>query len=489
MLTKQLWLIGFVLNWHLKNKNKDMNISFHGAAHTVTGSKHLISLNNEKKLLLDCGMFQGMGQQTDTLNRTFGFEPASVTYVLLSHAHIDHSGLIPKLVKEGFTGKIFCTSATKDLCAILLEDSATIQRDDTKYINRKRVKRNLPLFEPMYSVDDARQAISQFEVRKYNEWFSVDEDIEALFTDAGHIIGSAAVSVTIKEDNKTTALTFSGDVGRYNDAILKSPEPFPQADYVVCESTYGNKLHDDVHPIGDSILQWIEKTCLAKKGNLIMPAFSVGRTQEILIALNQLENENRLPKVHYYVDSPLSLEATEVVRKHPENFNNRLQDVMKRDQDVFDFKGLHYIQSVDESKAINFYQFPCVIISASGMADAGRIKHHIRNNISDVKNTILLVGYASPYSLAGKLVDGVKKVNIYGDEFDVHAEVGQIKSMSAHGDYDDLLMFLDCQDKSKVKKLFLVHGEYDVQLDFAKRLERKGWKVEVPGMNSAFELV
>ena len=220
-----------------------------------------------------------------------------------------------------------------------------------------------------------------------------------------------------------------------------------------------------------------------------MPAFSVGRTQEILIALNELENQQRLPAVNYYVDSPLSLEATQVVRNHPENFNAVLQQAMKQDKDVFDFKGLHYVESVEESKAINFDPNPCVIISASGMADAGRVKHHIRNNINEAKNTILLVGYASPSSLAGKLVAGVSNVNIYGDDCNVVAEVGQVKSMSAHGDYDDLIMFLNCQDLSLVKKLFLVHGEYDVQIDFGKRLVRKGWKVEIPAMNDVADLI
>lgn len=465
-----------------------MQISFHGAAQTVTGSKHLITLNNGRKVLLDCGLFQGMGQLTDNLNRSFGFDPASVNYLVLSHAHIDHTGLIPKLVKEGFTGKIFATPATRDLCAILLEDSAIIQRDDTKYINRKRIKRHLPLFEPMYTVENALQSLKQFEVRPYNEWFRIDDDVEVLFTDAGHIIGSAAVSLRIQENKKTTALTFSGDIGRYNDAILRSPAPFPQADYVVCESTYGNKLHDDAHPIADSLFNWIEKTCIVKKGNLIMPAFSVGRTQEILIALNELENQHRLPLVNYYVDSPLSLEATQVVKSHPENFNQALREVMEQDTDVFNFKGLQYVESVEDSKAINYDPNPCVIISASGMADAGRVKHHIRNNIIEKRNTILLVGYASPSSLAGKLVAGVSKVNIYGDDFEVTAEVGQVKSMSAHGDYDDLIMFLDCQDLRLVKKIFLVHGEHDVQIDFGKRLTRRGWNVEIPAMNAAFDL-
>ena len=465
-----------------------MKISFHGAAQTVTGSKHLISLNNGKKLLLDCGLFQGLGQETDKLNSQFGFIPAEVNYLVLSHAHIDHSGLIPKLVKEGFTGKIYSTSATKDLAEILLADSAMIQRDDKKYINKKRMKKGLPLFEPFYDLKHAQDAMKLFEVKPYGEMFRIDEGIEVMFTDAGHIIGSAAVSVRITEDNKTTAIAFSGDVGRYNDAILKSPEVFPQADYIICESTYGNKLHDEVHGTVDVLQGWIEKTCIHKKGKLIIPAFSVGRTQELLQALNEMELQNRLPNVTYYVDSPLSLEATEVVRKHPENFNKALQEVMRHDKDIFDFKGLKYIQSAEESKAINFTEQPCVIISSSGMADAGRVKHHIRNTISDERNTILMVGYATAHSLGGKLLNGVKRVNIYGEEYNVRAEVGVMRSMSAHADYDDLIMFLDCQDNKKVKKIFLVHGEYDVQMDFANRLSRKGWQVELPGMNSVYDL-
>ncbi len=465
-----------------------MKISFHGAAQTVTGSKHLIETNSGTKILLDCGLFQGLGQQTDVLNSQFGFDASQVDYLVLSHAHIDHSGLIPKLVKEGFHGPIFCTPATRDLAIILLEDSAMIQRDDKKYINKKRMKKGLPLFEPLYDLQHVEQAMKLFEVRDYKEWFTIHSGIEVMFTDAGHIIGSAAVSLKITEEGKIAALTFSGDVGRYNDAILRSPEVFPQADFIICESTYGNKLHDDVHGTKDVLHDWIEKTCIHKKGKLIIPAFSVGRTQELLHALNELENEGRLPRVRYYVDSPLSLEATDVVRSHPENFNKTLREVMGHDKDVFGFQGLTYVKSVDESKAINFSEQPCVIISSSGMADAGRVKHHIRNNISDERNTILMVGYATPSSLGGKLMNGIKRVNIYGEEYNVRAEVGQMRSMSAHGDYDDLIMFLECQDKTRVQKLFLVHGEYDVQLDFANRLSRKGWRVEVPGMNAEFQL-
>ena len=306
-----------------------------------------------------------------------------------------------------------------------------------------------------------------------------------MFTDAGHIIGSAAVHLRIKEDGKETHLTFSGDVGRYNDAILRSPQDFPyQADYIILESTYGNKLHDDVTGTSDALLQWIEKTCIQKKGKLIIPAFSVGRTQELLYALNQLELEHRLPAIPYYVDSPLSREATEVLKSYPEYFNKRIKKVMQEDDDPFDFKGLKFIKTVDESKALNDLPQPCVIMSASGMADAGRVKHHIMNNISDQKNTILMVGYCEPHSLGGRLASGAKEVKIFGEMYNVVAEVGQMRSMSAHGDYDDLSQFISKQDSAAVKTLFLVHGEYDVQQDFASRLLRKGFKeLVIPEMH------
>ena len=466
-----------------------MKIAFHGAARTVTGSKHLITLNNGTKILLDCGMFQGMGKDTDALNSEIGFNASGVNYLILSHAHIDHSGLIPKLVKDGFTGKIFATPATKDLTMVLLEDSAGIQENDLRFINKRRAADGLENLLPLYTNDDVMKVAELFETVEYNTWFTIQQGIEFCYTDVGHIIGSTAVHLKITEDNKLTRITFSGDVGRYRDVILKAPENFPQADYILIESTYGNSLHDEHNPTPDTILQWINHTCISKKGKLIMPAFSVGRTQEILYALNQLELENRLPDLDYFVDSPLSEKATAVIKSYPTYFNDRIQKVLASDADPFSFKGLKFIESVEESKNLNYYKGPCIIISSSGMADAGRIKHHISNNIENSRNTILLTGYCEPNSLGGKLMKHPKEVSIFGQPHEVNAEIEQMRSMSAHGDYEDLCRFLACQDATQIKKIFLVHGEYEVQLDFKKRLIRKGFTdVEIPELHSEINL-
>ena len=380
-----------------------MKIAFHGAARTVTGSKHLLTLQNGKKYLLDCGMFQGMGDETDELNRDFGFIPSEVNYLILSHAHIDHSGLIPKLVSEGFTGKIFATPGTKDLSAILVADSAGIQENDVKFENKVRAAQGKPYLLPLYDMEDALRAMDQFVTVDYGIWHAIDDNVQFMYLDAGHIIGSTTVHLKINENDRETRLTFSGDVGRYRDVLLKSPDNFPQADYIIMESTYGNKLHDKVTGTSDALLQWIIKTCLQKKGTLIIPAFRVGRTQEILFALNQLENENRLPDIKYFVDSPLSIEATAVIKSYPEYFNSRIQKILMNDKDPFSFKGLKFINTVQESKMLNYLNEPCVIISASGMADAGRVKHHISNNIENSRNSIVFSGYCEPHSLGGRL--------------------------------------------------------------------------------------
>lgn len=466
-----------------------MKISFHGAARTVTGSKHLLELSSGKRILLDCGLFQGMGKETNALNRHFGFDPAAIDVMVLSHAHIDHAGLIPKLVEEGFRGKIWCTPATKELAMVLLEDSAQIQEDDIRYVNKRRKQLNQPLLMPLYTKEQAQASFQYFETVEYDTWTSILEGVELQFTDAGHIIGSAAVHVRISEKGATRQLTFSGDIGRYRDAILRSPSTFTQADVIILESTYGNKLHPLHQSTPELLLEWIEKICVRKKGKLILAAFSVGRTQELLFQLNQLELENRLPPIPIYVDSPLSVEATEIVKKYPSYFNRSIQKIMESDSDPFDFSSLRYIRTVEESKQLNFIEGPMVIISASGMADAGRVKHHISNNIENSRNGVLFTGYCEPRSLGGRLLAGMPEVNIYGVPHEVHASVGLIPSMSAHGDYEDLCQWLSEQDPKSVSHLFLVHGEYAVQVDFRERLLKKGFSyVEIPEMHACYGL-
>ncbi len=466
-----------------------MKISFHGAARTVTGSKHIIHLTSGKKILLDCGMFQGMGKDTIRLNSEWGFEPRDITYVVISHAHIDHIGLLPKLVKDGFKGKIYCTIATGDLMKIMLMDSARIQEADVRHVNKRRVKEGRELVEPLYTEDDAELVMALLHPVDYNKPTAIDEDLELLYTDCGHILGSAAVNLSIKENGKQVKIAFSGDIGRYNDDILRSPETFPQADVVIMESTYGDRLHDLVVPATEKVLQHIVHTCLEKKGKLIIPAFSLGRTQELLYLLNRLELEHRLPPVNYYIDSPLSTELTAVIKQHPQCFNKKVKELLKRDEDVFGFKNLYFTEDVEESKSLDASQEPCVIISASGMAEAGRVKHHIAHGIGNKKNTILLVGYCEPYSLGGRLKAGSPEVNIFGKKFTVVADVASIGSMSAHGDYEDMMQWLSCQDVNAVRKIFLVHGEYDVQENFKTRLLRKGFRdIEIPQQHQVIGL-
>lgn len=466
-----------------------MKISFHGAARTVTGSKHIVHIHPDKKILLDCGMFQGMGKETLTLNKEWGFVPSEITHVIISHGHIDHIGLLPKLVKDGYQGKIYCTPPTADLMKVMLLDSARIQESDVRHINRQREKQHREFVEPLYTEDDAYAVLPLIQVVDYQERWQIDDDLEFMYTDCGHIIGSAAVHLTVRENGKETHITFSGDVGRYRDVILRSPDVFPQADYIIMESTYGDKLHDEVVTAAEDLLKYIEDTCLRKKGKLIIPAFSLGRTQELLYLLNRLELEKRLPQLKYYVDSPLSTDITEVVKEHDECFNATVQRLLRNDEDVFSFKGLEFLESPDESRALNDNTNPCVIISASGMAEAGRVKHHIAHHIDDPSCTILIVGYCEPFSLGGRLKNGASEVTIFGKPYQVKAQIGVIQSMSAHGDYDDLSQWLACQDPKEVRKLFLVHGEYEVQQKFRDRLLRKGFAdVEIPAMHQTIGL-
>jgi metallo-beta-lactamase family protein len=472
-----------------------MKITFHGAARTVTGSKHLLTLDSGKKILLDCGLFQGSGKDTDPMNREFNFDPQEIDTLILSHAHIDHCGNIPNLVKQGFKGRIICTVATADLCAIMLADTAHIQESDLKYLNKRRVHRGESALEPIYDMQDVEQSLKLLHPISYEESFKVNDELTLQFINNGHISGSASVNLSVSTKAGMKKIFFSGDIGRYNDNILVQPKPFPQADYILCESTYGNRLHPATADAQKHLLDIVVDTCVTKKGKLIIPAFSLGRTQEIVYELNNLKNDRLLPLVPVYVDSPLSLNATEVMRKHLNDYNDLFRAGLKSDPDPFDFPGLTYIQDAEDSKKLNDDQSPCIIISASGMAEAGRVKHHIKNNITDAKNTILIVGYCTPGSLGARLIniaanpEGNKEVHIFEKYYEAKAKIEVENSYSAHGDYNEMLRYLACQDATKVKKMFLIHGEYDVQQEWRLKLIDAGFKnVEIPEMKSEWEV-
>src|SRR5574343_747830 len=380
-----------------------MKITFYGAARTVTGSKHLLTTDKGKNILLDCGLFQGEGHDTLPLNSHLGFDPRILDYVLVSHAHIDHTGLLPKLYKDGFKGKVYATAGTVALCEIMLLDSARIQESDLRYINKRKIEKHQKPIEPLYDEEDAKQVLDNFEILPHNGSRTIDDEITVTTTESGHILGSVALNLEIKRANgEIVKLTFTGDIGRVDDAILKGPAPFPQADYIICESTYGNRLHKPQTNVEEKLLSVVQETCIKRGGKIVIPAFSIDRTQEIIYALDQLSHEGKLPAIDVFVDSPLSVKATNVMSKHKEYYNKEILDYISIDGNPFEFPRLFYVESADESKKINTLQQPCIIISASGMAEAGRVKHHIKNNVEDPKNTILLVGFASESSLDRK---------------------------------------------------------------------------------------
>lgn len=459
------------------------SVQFFGAAQMVTGSKHLITTASGTKILLDCGLFQGAGKESRSLNSMWGFNPVEIDILILSHAHIDHTGLLPKLVKDGFNGVIYSNDATRDLCEIMLSDSAYIQKSDTRFINKYKKKKGMTLVEPLYDMENVERAISLFKELPMKKWFSINNEIDVLMTDTAHILGSAAVNLILKNQPEDIKITFTGDIGRPDDKILFGPSAFPQADYIICESTYGNRLHEPANDVEVKLMEYVKRVCVERKGKIIIPAFSIDRTQELVYALDRMESEGKLPAIKVYVDSPLSVKATAVMNRHRDYFNKDILSYISRDGDPFNFKTLKYTGSVEESKAINDSDEPCIIISASGMADAGRVKHHIKNNIESSKNAILLVGYATPDSLAGRLLSGNKKVRIYGQEYPVEAEVLSMRNFSAHADYQEMINFLKCQNPNLVKKLILVHGNYDVQQEFALKLNKEGFlNIEIPAM-------
>jgi metallo-beta-lactamase family protein len=466
-----------------------MKISFYGAAREVTGSKFLIETEHGKNILLDCGQFQGKGLETEEMNRAVPFSPASIDHVILSHAHIDHSGLIPFLFRNGFTGSVVTTTATRDLCSIMLADSGKIQEYDTRTFNKKRSRKNLPQVEPLYTQADAVSSMQLFISVAYDRRFRIDDFTTVRFTNSGHMLGSAVVTLELREKGGIKRLAFTGDIGRPWDRLLKSPQPFPQADYLIAESTYGDRLHPTMEEADEELFRVVQRTCVEKQGKLIIPAFSVGRTQEIIYSLNLLYNAGKLPRVDIYVDSPLSVNATNIFRMHSECFNEEVKEVMMTDPDPFGFNSLFYITSVEQSKRLNEIKGPVIIISSSGMMEAGRVKHHLANSISNPANTVLAVGYCAPSTLGARLLNGVKEVSIHGNVYPVNAEIEKIESYSGHGDYKEMADYLKCQDPDKLKKVFLVHGEYETQLKYQSYLESKGFKnIEIPSFGKSFSL-
>lgn len=465
-----------------------MKIKFAGATKTVTGSKHIIQLWDNKQVMLDCGMYQGMGKETHALNSEDFADPESISAILLSHAHIDHSGLLPKFVKDGFKGAIFCTEATHALCEIMLRDSAYIQEADVRYSNKRNSREGKEAYEPLYTHEDAIQALEQFIIIEENEVVPIIDGIKARFIPNGHILGSAAIFLEIDEISEQHTLLYTADIGRYNATLMKDPERPPQADYIICESTYGDRLHDHTIDAEQELLNTALHTLKEKRGKLIIPAFSLGRTQELVFALNKLDLHGLLPEVRIFVDSPLAIDATDIMRRYSNLLNREVERFKSGTRsDPFGFKKLIYVKEKHHSQRINTLDTPCIIISASGMADAGRVKHHIYHGIEEAKNTILFVGYAEPNSLAGRLQNGDKKVTIYGDERKVKAEIQYIKSLSAHADYKEMIQYLSGNNSGKVKRLFLVHGEEKVSEKFKEHLKDNGYhNVVIPDKNWTF---
>lgn len=449
-----------------------MKITFEGAAQTVTGSRHLIEVNGHK-ILLDCGLFQGKRDENYEKNQKFEFDPATLDAVILSHAHIDHSGNLPNLVKNGFKGPIYATPPTATLGDIMLQDSAHIQVQDVLYVNKKRASRGQPAMEPLYTLADALKAIDQYYPINYGDAFSPVPGVTVRFFNAGHILGSAAIRLDMDENGQHKSLWFSGDIGRKGLPLLPDPVMPSDVDYLLMECTYGDENHDSVDSAYDKFKAIVVKT-INRGGKVIIPAFAVGRTQEIVYFLNMMKAENLINSLPVYVDSPLAVAASKIFRGYPEYFDEETNDFIRKEKHpALDFDGLRYISTVEESKALNFKKGPMVIISASGMAEAGRILHHLKNNIEDRNNSVLICGWQAPNTLGRRIVDKDRRVKIYGEEYDLLAEVVTINGLSAHAGQDFLLQYASAV-KGRVKKIFLVHGESEAAAAFQVKLKEAG---------------
>ncbi|NJL93644.1 MAG: MBL fold metallo-hydrolase [Anaerolineae bacterium] len=468
-----------------------MRISFHGAAQTVTGSQHLIEVNDQQ-ILLDCGLYQGKRAEARQRNQEFPFDPRSIDVLILSHAHIDHAGNIPNLVKQGFQGEIVCTYPTRDLCADMLRDSGHIQEKDAEFFNTKVRKRNQDRIEPLYTEEDAVASLNLFFPMPYHRPREVLPGVSLRFLEAGHMLGSAIVSLQIddRESKREVQLVFSGDIGRSNLPIIRDPETVQHADVLILESTYGNRLHPSEEQLEDKLAQIIQRTA-QRRGVLIIPAFAVGRTQQLVYALQRLVAANRIAPLPVFVDSPLATDVTTVFRNHPEVFDAETRAYMRdfRDDDPFGFSQLRYTRNVEESKELNDREGPFIVISASGMAEAGRILHHLRNRLDDPANTILITGWQAPHTLGRRLLDGADRVRIFGQEHRVRAEVVKLNGLSGHADSNELVNWVSAMHK-KPQHTYLVHGEMDPAQHLAERLrnELELMSVNVPALHDTARL-
>jgi metallo-beta-lactamase family protein len=467
-----------------------MQIQFHGAVRTVTGSAHLVTANGSR-ILLDCGLFQGHRQEAFERNRNLPFDAASIDAMVLSHAHIDHSGNIPSLVKSGFNGNIYATPATRDLCSAMLRDSGHIQEYDAAFVNKKRAKQGLPPVEPLYTIEDATASLHNFVTVGYGRPLPIAPGVTLTFLDAGHILGSAFVVLDVQEgDAAPRRLVYTGDVGRKGMPILRDPSVVEEADYLIIESTYGDRLHDSIETTSRELRDVVVATH-RQGGKVIVPAFAVGRTQELVYELNRLSQDRDIPRLPIFVDSPLAINVTEIFRLHPECYDEEVNEFLAsiNGQDPFGFSLLTYTRSVEESKELNFLREPAVIISASGMCEAGRILHHLKNNVEDPRNTVLIVGWQAPYTLGRRLVERRPVVKIFGEEYSLKARVKTINGFSAHADRNELLAYVRTLGPSRLQQAFIVHGEESASLSLADGIRDLGVsQVSVPKRADVVEL-
>ena len=428
---------------------------------------YLFELNG-RRLLLECGLFQGKRAESIERNRQFPFDPHQLEAVVLSHAHIDHSGNLPNLCRQGFDGNIYCTFATRDLASIMLEDSAEIQRDDAAFVSKKRAKHGLPPVEPLYTATDAEKTVRQFVSINYDRPFPIMEGVAVTFRDAGHILGAAQVVLDISENGRKYRYLFSGDIGRGNDDILRDPQPVADVDYLQVESTYGAREHAPRTNANAQVGQLVRET-LERRGKVIIPSFSVGRTQQIVYTLHQLTLAGQLPVLPIFVDSPLSVNATEVYRLHPECFNESIYAFLRQRENPFGMENLTYIREAAHSRKLNELKDPAIIISASGMAEAGRIRHHLANNISNPANLILFIGYCAEHTLGAQILAGRNPVNIFGEPHELRARVISLDSFSGHADKNELRRYIE-GITGKIRKISVIHGEESQSLAFAEAL-------------------